>query len=267
MCIPPGQIRIERRMEVYLDCIIELMIILSVGMPRAGSGWYYNLTNDLMLANGAQDARLIREKYHLKGILTETNCNIGALTPRRLIAVMIPSLLGSDFVVKAHARPTDFALFTIRSGLIHPTHIFRDPRDAMLSAMENGQRAIERGRSNAFSSMATFDTALKFMQNYVHITEIWLKCKHAMQVRYEDLLLDYDEEAKRLLDFLMIDRGKPLIKDVIEKYRPEKAQADQKGMHFRHGRIGRFRLKFNPEQQQFLAEALGSHLKCLGYEV
>ena len=23
------------------------MMILSIGMPRAGSGWYYNLTNDL----------------------------------------------------------------------------------------------------------------------------------------------------------------------------------------------------------------------------
>jgi hypothetical protein len=32
------------------------VIILSVGMPRAGSGWYYNLTNELMLAHGAQDA-------------------------------------------------------------------------------------------------------------------------------------------------------------------------------------------------------------------
>jgi hypothetical protein len=34
------------------------MIILSIGMPRAGSGWYYNLTNDLMLAAGAQDRQV-----------------------------------------------------------------------------------------------------------------------------------------------------------------------------------------------------------------
>ena len=55
------------------------MIILSVGMPRAGSGWYYNLTNDLILATGGQDARQIRKKYHLGRILTEVNCNIGTL--------------------------------------------------------------------------------------------------------------------------------------------------------------------------------------------
>ncbi len=90
------------------------MIILSVGMPRAGSGWYYNLTNDLMLANGAQDAHQIRQRYRLQGILTEVNCNIGALTPRRITAVMLPSLLGNTFVIKAHAALTPYARFMIQ---------------------------------------------------------------------------------------------------------------------------------------------------------
>ena len=66
------------------------MIVLSVGMPRAGSGWYYNLTNDLMLAGGAQDAHQIRQRYRLQGILTEVNCNIAALPARRLLAVLAP---------------------------------------------------------------------------------------------------------------------------------------------------------------------------------
>ena len=35
-------------------------MILSVGMPRAGSGWYYNLTQDLVKASGGEDARIIR---------------------------------------------------------------------------------------------------------------------------------------------------------------------------------------------------------------
>ena len=85
------------------------MIVLSVGMPRAGSGWYYNLTNELMLASGYQNARQIRQRYHLQSILTEVNCNIGALTPRRLLAVMVPSFLGNTFVIKVHAGPTPLA--------------------------------------------------------------------------------------------------------------------------------------------------------------
>jgi hypothetical protein len=94
------------------------MIILSVGMPRAGSGWYYNLTNDLMLANGAQDARQVRQRYRLQKILTEVNCNIGALTPWRLLAVLPPSLLGNTYTIKVHAAPTPFALRLMRGGML-----------------------------------------------------------------------------------------------------------------------------------------------------
>ena len=138
------------------------MIILSVGMPRAGSGWYYNLTNDLMLANGAQDARQIRQRYRLQGILTEVNCNIGALTPRRITAVMFPSVLGNTFVIKAHAALTPYARFMIQRGLIRSSYIYRDPRDALLSVMENGQRAVQRGQPKCFFPVRRIRGSLAF---------------------------------------------------------------------------------------------------------
>jgi len=47
------------------------MLTFSVGMPRAGSGWYYNLTHDLVTATGGEDARLIRRRYHLGRVLTK----------------------------------------------------------------------------------------------------------------------------------------------------------------------------------------------------
>ncbi len=42
-----------------------MMIVLAVGMPRAGSGWHYNLVHDLMKTTGCAGARDIREKYRL----------------------------------------------------------------------------------------------------------------------------------------------------------------------------------------------------------
>ena len=243
------------------------MIILSVGMPRAGSGWYYNLTNDLMLANGAQDAHQIRQRYRLQGILTEVNCNIGALTPRRITAVMIPSLLGNTFVIKAHAALTPYARFMIQRELIRPSYIYRDPRDAMLSVMENGQRALQRGQPNAFSPFAEFEAALHFMVEYLHIWESWMGCRQVLLVQYEDLLLDYETETGKLLEFLALDRNQPQIQALIEKYRPEKAQPDQKGIHFSHGKIGRFRQKMSLEQQALMADRLGAYLVRMGYAV
>ena len=243
------------------------MIILSIGMPRAGSGWYYNLTNDLLVTSGCQDARQIRKRFHLQGILTEVNCNIGALTPRRLSAVLVPSLLGNTFVIKAHAGPTPFALRLIRSGLVRPTYIYRDPRDAMLSAYDNGQRALQQGRANAFSQLVDFETSLDFMMRYVQIWEAWMGCKRALHTRYEDLLSNYEAEAEHLVRFLGLDWQRPGLQAVVKKYQPEQGQADQKGLHFNKGKTGRFRQKMTQDQQAILAEAFGPYLEKMGYSV
>jgi len=241
------------------------MIILSIGMPRAGSGWYYNLTNDLMLASGAQDARQIRQRYHLQNVLTEVNCNIGALTPRRVLSVLVPSLLGNTFVIKVHAGPTPIALSLVRQGLIRPTYIYRDPRDAVLSAIENGRRAKQQGRTNAFTSLVDFDAALNFMLDSVRVWDGWMQCDRALLTRYEDLLTNYDAQVRRLLSFLRLDRSSHALQPVIDRYRPEKAQPDHKGIHFSQGKIGRFRQKMSPEQQQILTDALGPDLARMGY--
>jgi hypothetical protein len=243
------------------------MIILSVGMPRAGSGWYYNLTNDLALASGHQDGRVIRKKYHLGGILTEVNCNIGALTPRRLLMVSVPSLLGNTFVIKAHASPTPFALRMIDWRQLAPAYIYRDPRDAMLSAYENGQRAIEKGRPNAFSHLVDFETSLSFILEYVKISQAWLNISQVLHTRYESLVSDYDVEVSRLVGFYGLDGARHEIQAVVEKYRPEAARSEQKGIHFSQGKRGRFRQKYSPEQQAILADSLGEYLVAMGYEI
>lgn len=243
------------------------MIILSVGMPRAGSGWYYNLTHALALAAGYQDAHSIRQRYHLQRILTEVNCNIGALNYRRLLAVLLPSLLGNTFVIKAHAGPTPFALNLVRRGWIRPAYIYRDPRDAMLSAFENGQRSLQKGHPNAFSHLTSFETSLDFMLDYLRIWEAWMACDQALHSRYEDLLFDYESQASRLVTFLGLDAENESVCAVIEKFRPESARSGQKGLHFSQGKTGRFRHKMSPEQQAILAEKFGPYLQRMGYAI
>lgn len=241
------------------------MIILSVGMPRAGSGWYYNLTHELALAAGLQDAHQIRQRFFLQRVLTEVNCNIGALTPLRLGAVWIPSGLGNTFVIKAHAGPTPFALSMIRRGHLRPAYIYRDPRDAMLSAYENGQRALEKGRPNAFSHLVDFDAALAFMLDYLRIWEAWMQCEGVLHTRYENMLASYDTEALRLVQFLGFNPDSSAIQAVIQKYRPEQGQSGQKGTHFSKGKTGRYRQKMTPEQQATLSERFGPYLLRMGY--
>lgn len=236
-------------------------------MPRAGSGWYYNLTNELMLAQGAQDAHLIRRRYHLERILSEVNCNIGALTAPRLLAVLAPSLLGNTFVVKAHAAPTPLAKALIRRGWMRAAYIFRDPRDALLSAWENGERARQAGRRNAFSELVDFDAALDFMSGYTRISLAWLEQAEVLATRYENLLLEYERETEQLALFLGVDPRSPEASQVIAGFRPEERPSEQKGLHFSHGKIGRFRSKMSVEQQERMAEAFAAYLERLNYPV
>ncbi|MFM8874839.1 MAG: sulfotransferase domain-containing protein [Anaerolineae bacterium] len=241
------------------------MIVLSVGMPRAGSGWHYNLIHDLMKTTGCADAHDIREKYRLQKILTEVNCNIGVLSTRRLAMVTIPALLGNTFVIKAHAGPSSASRLLASMGILRITYIYRDPRDAMLSAFDYGQRALAKGRPNAFSHLSSFEKSVDFMMEYVHIWERWIGEKNVLIARYEDLLTNYDVESAKLVNHLKLDANKPEVRAVIEQYRPG-ANDGQQGLHFYKGKIGRFRDAYTSDQQMVLLEKLSPYLDRMGYE-
>lgn len=241
------------------------MIVLAVGMPRAGSGWHYNLTHDLMLTAGATDAREIRRRFRLGRFLTEVNCNIGILSPVRLGAVLIPSVLGKTFTIKLHAGPTPFAQTLIQSGQLRPTYIYRDPRDALLSAYEYGSRARKAGNKNAFSHLDTLEKTIAFMVEYVQYWERWTAIPNVHAVSYENLKANYAAEAQRLAQFLGLDAASPMAQAVIEKYQPAQAQKGDPGLHFSKGLNGRFRQHLSPEQQQLCINTFGETLTKMGY--
>ena len=244
------------------------MIILSVGMPRAGSGWHYNLVHDLMVTTGCDDARDIREKYGLQGILTDVNCNIGVLSARRLLMVARPALLGHTFVIKAHSGPTIWARTMIRGGLIRATYIYRDPRDAMLSAHDYGKRVLEKqGRPNAFSHLTDFPKTMDFFTEYVQGWEKWMQVPGVLTARYEDLLQNYDHESDKLVRFLGLDPANETVKAVVAKYRSDGQVQGQQGTHFFKGQIGRFRERYSAGEQKILADQFGPYLEKMGYKI
>ncbi|MBI5353277.1 MAG: sulfotransferase domain-containing protein [Chloroflexi bacterium] len=240
------------------------MIVLSVGMPRAGSGWHYNLINDLMKTTGCADARDIRKRYRLEHILTEANCNIGVLSIKRLGMLALPAMLNT-FVIKAHTGPTRTSRLLSTLGLLRITYIYRDPRDAMFSAYDFGQQALAKGHPNAFSHLSDFGKSMNFIMQHVRIWEKWMNEKNVLVARYEDLLMNYDDEITKLTEFLKLDRSSPEVKKVIEGYRPDAAES-QKGASSYKGRIGRFRSASTEEQKAILKEKLGTYLVRMEYD-
>ena len=138
-------------------------IILSAGMPHARSAWIYILTLTLWLATGRVNIREYRESFHLQSVLTEVNHNIDNFTLRKTTYLIIPYLTGKSFTIKIHFAPYPLGTALIHLGVIRPTFIYRDPRDALLSAYEYGKRRKEAGHPNAFSHLDSIDKAIDFL--------------------------------------------------------------------------------------------------------
>ncbi len=241
-------------------------VILSVGMPRAGSGWYYNLTQDLVIAAGGVDAKIIRSRYGLNKLLTQVNCNLGTLSSYRLIPVLAPLIFEPGYVIKLHAGRRPLADQLIKLGVIKPTFIFRDPRDCLLSAYENGQLMSSQGMTNAFTPLKTLDDAIMFMDFYVKVAREWIAQPDTMVVKYEDLKGNYDQETSRLIAFLGVDPGDVNVKRILNQYRPDQKPNKKPGLHFSKGKVGRYQEAFTPDQLNLCEKLFGDFLVEHGYE-
>lgn len=242
------------------------LLVISAGMPRAGSGWYYNLMHDLVVVAGGCDARLIRRQYHLSWLLTEVNCNLSTLSAVRLLPVLLPVFTGKQFVIKTHAGVTGLTKWLMRYNKILIAYIFRDPRAALLSAYEYGIKARKQGRVNAFAELTTFEEAVNFYKRYISIWDAWQKTPEVLMTRYEDLVENYEWEIARLIDFLAVDMAVNGVRDVIEKYSPEKGDVSVRGSHFSHGEAERFRRVLTPEQLEFITREFSGALERMGYQ-
>ena len=241
-------------------------MILSVGMPRAGSGWYYNLTQDLLLAAGGVNAKKVRQKYHLERLLTEVNCNIGTLSFYRLLPVVYPLLHEPSYVIKLHAGRRPLADILIKLKIIKPTFIYRDPRDALLSAYEYGQRMMDAGLTNAFTHIKTLEDAVHFINPYIMIARGWISSRQTLVVRYEDLILDYDQEVNRLCGVVGINPETDAVQTIINKYHPGIQPQDQTGTHFVKGKIGRYKSALSESQLDLCDQLFGDFLNDFGYQ-
>ena len=135
----------------------------------------------------------------------------------------------------------------------------------MLSAYEYGQRALQKGRPNAFSHLTDFQKSLDFTLEYARIWEKWMEQRNVLIARYEDLLTNYDQEVTRLVQFLKLNGSASEVRNVIDAYRPGTAEGQQ-GLHFYKGRIGRFSEAYSPDEQAVLNEKLRPYLERMGYE-
>jgi hypothetical protein len=243
------------------------MIVLSVGMEKSGTGWYFNLTNDLLIAAGHQDVHQVREKYNLHSVLQYENCNVGLPTLRTLGRLAIPHLLGNTFVVKTHREPTPSLRCFIASGMVRATYIYRDPRDVALSAFEHGQRIRRHGKNHSFARLETMRESILFAGQLLGTWDKWMQSGLALVVRYENLVADPLSELERLVDFLALRVSRVCLQQILENYQKDKLTRGEKKsvLHFNQGIVGRFKEIMSAEDLNLCEQCFGGRLEKMGY--
>ena len=255
------------------------MIVLSAGMQKAGTGWYWNMTNELLMAAGYPDAREIREKYRLHSLLTTINCNVPVLRNRVVMALDRISAEGNTFVIKTHRRPSKLVRKLIAQGRFKATYIYRDLRDVIVSALDRGRVMRETGQlrgrhfyigpQKSFAKYHTVRAAILWARfRLLPVWRAWTHCDGVLLTRYEDLHADTHGQLRRLADYLDLDVSEKQIEAIVAAYDRGRMKADISSaghLHFNKGVTGRFKEVLSQEHQELCRRRLGRYLELMGY--
>ena len=243
------------------------MIVVSASLPKCGSGWLFNLTNDLLVRAGHTDARALRGAYGLEDVLQRHNCRINP-RPRNLLRLLRPHWRGETFAVKTHSGPTPGLRVLLGLGVAKATCIQRDPRDAALSALDHARRARVAGQQRLMARIVDLEDAVAYVERSLPAWEAWARDPRTLLVRYEDLVADTAKQLARLADFLLLAVSSQDLADVAAAYAvAEGARPPGEGLHFNKGIAGRFRSELTPSEQDLCSRRFGPYLERMGYAV
>jgi len=242
------------------------MIAISAGMQKAGSAYIFNMLNDVCSLSGGADVRAIKEKYRLDGLLRHYNCNVGKLAGHKIGRLLWYSRHEGPFVVKTHAGPTRMLRFLLRTGMVKVVYIYRDPRDALLSAMDHGRKIAAAGETHTFAALSSFEDAFAAVKAWASKWQQWRDCGVYL-LRYEDLLSNPEMELEKIVTYLGFAAGPGDIATTVAAYSRDEARSSKKSeyLHFNVGISSRYRSEMPEEQKQRFEREMGDLLVRMGY--
>lgn len=244
------------------------MLIISAGMQKSGSAYFYNIINELIAkSRSGKDARQIKHDRKLDDLMKWHNNNIGELTLVKLIKLWRISVQDGMFVVKTHGSPTLSASILSRLGLIRVVYCFRDPRDVLLSAIDHGNQILENGDNHTFANMVEFDKAVQNVKYWLGIWKRYAAMPGAMTVKYEEMMHDPVGVTRKMEEFLDIQLGSEMRQEILWGFSKNNSEADRRGMHFNKARTYRYRTDMTERQKARCKEEFGDYLEVMGYDV
>jgi hypothetical protein len=243
------------------------MIVISAGMQKSGSAYIYNIINDLLIHSGYADTRMIKEKYKLEHLLKWHNNNMGDLSLRKLMKLILISFREKVFVVKTHAGPSKWMNRLLKLGLIKVIYIYRDPRDVYLSAVDHGKKILDQGANHTFARMLDLNNAQDQLKSWIKIWKKYNNTTGIVMIRYEDLLEDPRKCIDKILKYLNIKISSKDISLIISRYDRNNPQGERTGMHFNKALVGRYRTALDQNVRTQIESAFREDISAMGYTI
>lgn len=127
------------------------MMVISSGMVKSGSLWYYRMTNDLLAHAGL---RKDLESDEGKDKVKLGKIDLGSL--RRLKDL---HKRGYGYALKTHSPPSK--LIPLFRKSVKATYTYRDPRDVVLSILDHAKKA--RASNINLSDINNLEDAVGFV--------------------------------------------------------------------------------------------------------
>jgi len=254
------------------------MIVVSAGMQRSGTRWYFDMCQDLAVAAGWSKSLEMRERHNLD-FLTYPRCNLPRLYARYMQRLDEVGRQGENFMVKTHRRPSRALRKLLETGRFKATYIYRDLRDVILSGLEDGAKMRANGELSrffwigpyrSFARLHTVKGGIMWVRwQLLPRWEAWMRCPGVLTTRYEDLQRDAAGELRRFASHVGLEVQDSQIQEVVDRYRRDRVERGEiaKPVPLNKGIVGRFAEVWSPEEQALCARRLGRYLERMGYTV
>lgn len=241
------------------------MLIISAGMPKSGSGYFYNVLNEILIESGYPDARRVKQDYHLENIMRWHNNNIGDLPLNKIMKLWLVSVRAGSFCVKTHMASQPAVRPMMKAGLIRVIYTYRDPRDAVLSVIDHGRKLLSQGKYHTFAKKADFDSAFRAVPAWFKTWSHYKVLPGTKMLRYEQLIQDPFAVVRDVAQFLKIDTDEQKAREILWRYSRFNSSGKRKGLHYNKAVVSRYTREMTPEQKQRFKYEYGAILKAMQY--
>ncbi|MCG6859707.1 MAG: sulfotransferase domain-containing protein [Chromatiaceae bacterium] len=236
------------------------VIVISCALPKSASTLLFQYTCDLVDAacckNGLRELVRLTNVGDIKGM----GGFIASFDDATVDSLLQLTEKHGPVVVKSHSPLHPNAKRLIEQGQAVATFIHRDPRDAILSAMDNC-RSTRATDFPMFQEFASLSSSLPVMGAYCKHAREWIESGLALVLTYKQLLQDPFVQLQRIASHIQIDVTDGAMKSSIEHH----------NTHLNHlyntGKLERFRQEMSAEAIAICNEQLGDLIVALGYEL